>query len=92
MGDEVMKQLFGEWLKARRRSLGMGLSRCAGRAGIGSEGLRLIETGKSCPAGCKVSTLYGLACVLRLDVMEILERAIQEDAHLMAWLARSWDD
>ena len=40
---------FGRWIKARRRELGLGRYRCAGRASIGGEALRLIECGRTCP-------------------------------------------
>ncbi len=86
-----MKQPFGKWIKARRRALGLGLWRCALHARIGGEALRLIETGKSNPAGCKLATLYGLAGALGLDVAEVVERAASEDPHLMDWLQKKWD-
>lgn len=81
-----MAASFGKWIKARRRFLGLGLWPCALRSYIGGEALRLIETGKSHPAGCKVSTLYGLAKTLKLDPAEVLERAIAEDRELVWWL------
>ena len=74
---------FGRWVKARRRELGLGRYRCAGRAIIGGEALRLIECGRTCPSLCKVGTLYGLATVLELDIAEVMERAAQEDRGLI---------
>jgi len=74
---------FGRWVKARRQELGLGRYRCAGRAIIGGEALRLIECGKTCPSLCKAGTLYGLAKVLKLDVAEVMERAAQEDRSLV---------
>lgn len=80
-----MKQPFGKWIKARRRTPGLGLWRCALHARIGGEALRLIETGKSNPAGCKLSTLYGLAGTLCREFLErsrwswlFLDEATQE--------------
>ena len=83
---------FGKWIKKRRRSLRLGLWNCACHAGIGGEALRLIETGKSNPAGCKTSTLYGLARVLKIEPAEIIERAMREDPKLMEWLRREWPE
>ena len=77
---------FGRWIKARRRELGLGRHRCAGRASIGGEALRLIECGRSCPSLCKAATLYSLAKVLKLDVAEVMERAAQEDRRLIETL------
>lgn len=77
---------FGRWIKARRRELGLGRYRCAGRASIGGEALRLIECGRTCPSLCKVGTLYGLAKVLELDIVEVMERAAQENRRLIETL------
>ena len=77
---------FGRWIKARRRELGLGRYRCAGRAIIGGEALRLIECGKTCPSLCKADTLYGLAKVLNLDVAEVMDRAAQENHSLVETL------
>lgn len=83
---------FGQWIKTRRRRMGLGLHRCAMYAYIGGEGLRLIETGKTDPSSCKAATLYGLARVLKLDVEEVIERAAQTNPKLMEWLEREWPD
>ena len=85
-----MRVPFGKWIKNRRRALGLGLWRCAGYARIGGEALRLIETGKSNPAACKVSTLYALARVLELEPAKVIEKAVKEDRDLMEWLEREW--
>lgn len=85
-----MKISFGKWIKARRLFLGLGLHRCACHAYIDGEALRLIETGRSKPSGCKVGTLYGLAKVLELDPLEVFERAAKEDTELQEWLLREW--
>ena len=77
---------FGRWIKARRRELGLVRYRCAGRAAIGGEALRLIECGRSRPSLCKAGTLYSLAYVLELDVAEVMERAAQEDRRLIETL------
>ena len=77
---------FGRWIKARRRELGLGRYRCAGRAIIGGEALRLIECGKTCPSLCKAGTLYGLAKVRNLDVAEVMDRAAQENHSLVETL------
>jgi hypothetical protein len=76
-------QPFGEWIKENRARSMIGLCRCAGYAGIGGEALRLIETGKTNPAHCKASTLYGLARILGLDTAEVLERAARSDEDFM---------
>lgn len=86
----MSKQFFGQWLKARRRSAGLSLGRCALRAGIAAEALRLIEVGRSNPADCRAGTLYGLAKVLRIPPAEMLERATQEDIKLRVWLLKRW--
>jgi hypothetical protein len=78
---------FGRWIKERRISKRLGLWRCAGYSGIGGEALRLIETGRTNPANCKASTLYGLARILELDPMEVIERAIRQDEELMRRLS-----
>lgn len=80
---------FGKWIKRNRRAKGLGLWRCAGKAHLGGEALRLIETGKSNPADCKVKTLYGLAVVLGLDLAEVIERAVGSDGEYMYWLAQA---
>jgi hypothetical protein len=72
-------QPFGEWIKSERVKKRIGLWRCAGYASIGGEALRLIETGKTNPADCKASTLYGLARTLELDLAEVIERAVRQD-------------
>jgi hypothetical protein len=74
---------FGKWIKENRVKKRIGLWRCAGYASIGGEALRLIETGRTNPAHCKASTLYGLARILELDTAEVLERAVREDEGLM---------
>jgi hypothetical protein len=76
-------QSFGEWIKENRVRSMIGLWRCAGYAGIGGEALRLIECGKTNPAHCKASTLYGLARILGLDTAEVLERAAKSDEDFM---------
>jgi hypothetical protein len=78
---------FGKWIKTRRVNKRLGLWRCAGYAGIGGEALRLIEAGKTNPAQCKTSTLYGLAVVLEIEPQEVIERAIHQDEELMRRLA-----
>jgi hypothetical protein len=92
-------QSFGAWIKERRVKKMIGLWRCAGYAGIGGEALRLIETGKTNPAQCKASTLYGLARILELDTAEVLERAVRADEDFMTliyrgqnWKARERED
>ena len=77
---------FGRWVKARGQELGLGRYRCAGRAIIGGEALRLIECGRTCPSLCKAGTLYGLAKVLNLDVAEVMDRAAQENHSLVETL------
>lgn len=86
----MSKKSFGVWIRGRRRSLGLSLGKCALRAGIGAEALRLIETGKSNPSDCRVGTLYGLAKVLRIPPAYMFERATQEDVKLRAWLLKRW--
>jgi DNA-binding Xre family transcriptional regulator len=92
-------QPFGLWIKERRVKKMIGLWRCAGYAGIGGEALRLIETGKTNPAHCKASTLYGLARILELNTADVLERAVREDEEFMTsvhsgqdWKARESGD
>jgi hypothetical protein len=79
---------FGKWLKAQRHRKRIGLWKCACRAHIGGEALRLIETGKSNPAGCKVETLYGLSKVLGLDLGEVIERAMRERLEVLEYLEK----
>jgi len=86
----VNKKSFGAWIKARRRVMGLSLGKCALRAGIGAEALRLIETGRSNPSDCRVGTLYGLAKVMRIPLTKMIERATQEDVKLRAWLLKRW--
>ena len=86
----MSKKSFGKWLKSRRMIAGLSLGKCALRAGIGAEALRLIETGKSNPSDCRVGTLYGLAKVLRIPLTKMIERATQEDVKLRAWLLKRW--
>jgi hypothetical protein len=83
---------FGAWIKGHRVKKKIGLWRCAGYASIGGEALRLIETGKTNPAHCKVSTLYGLARILELDPSEVIERAIYQDEELTRrlWRGQNW--
>jgi transcriptional regulator with XRE-family HTH domain len=92
-------ETFGKWIKRLRHEKHMGLWRCAGYAGIGGEALRLIETGKTNPAQCKVSTLYGLAEVLEIDPAALIDRAIHQDEELvkrlrygMEWRERERED
>ena len=86
----MSKKSFGKWLKARRKIAGLSLGRCALRAGIVAESLRLIETGKSNPSDCRAGTLYGLAKILRIPPAEMLERATNADVPLRAWLLKKW--
>jgi len=81
---------FGKWLKARRRSVGLSLGKCALRAGIGAEALRLIETGRSNPSDCRVGTLYGVSKVLNIPITEMIERATNADVPLRVWLLKRW--
>jgi hypothetical protein len=76
-------EAFGTWIKEHRVNKRIGLWRCAGYASIGGEALRLIETGKTNPAHCKASTLYGLARILELEPLEVFERAVQQDEVFM---------
>jgi len=86
----VSKKSFGKWLKSRRMIAGLSLGKCALRAGIVAESLRLIEIGRSNPSDCRAGTLYGLAKILRIPPAEMLERATQEDLNLRLWLLRRW--
>ena len=69
---------------------GLSLGKCALRAGIVAESLRLIEIGRSNPSDCRAGTLYGLAKVLRIPLTKMIERATQEDVKLRAWLLKRW--
>ena len=69
---------------------GLSLGKCALRAGIVAESLRLIEIGRSNPSDCRAGTLYGLAKILRIPPAEMLERATQDDLNLRLWLLRRW--
>jgi ribosome-binding protein aMBF1 (putative translation factor) len=80
---------FGKWIKAERYKKGMGLWRLACSAHVGGEALRLIEVGKSNPAGCKVETLYGIAKVLGLDLVEVIERAMMERPDILEYLEKN---
>jgi hypothetical protein len=73
---------FGAWIKKHRVNKKIGLWRCAGYANIGGEALRLIETGKTNPAHCKASTLYGLARILELDPADL------SSAEIIAWISK----
>jgi hypothetical protein len=81
-------ETFGQWIKRHRVQKMIGLWRCAGYARIGGEALRLIEAGKTNPAHCKVSTLYGLTRILELDTADVIERAVREDEGLVASIYR----
>ena len=81
-----MSKPFGTWIKQHRRAKGIGRLRCAGYAAIGGEALRLIENGTTIPGKCKLTTIYGLAKILDLDLAEVVERAAQEDEEYMKWL------
>jgi transcriptional regulator with XRE-family HTH domain len=74
---------FGQWVKKRRRSMGIGRCRCAGYAGIDGETLRLIEAGRTNPADCKASTLYSLAHALGLEPAAFIERAVRDDGEFV---------
>jgi hypothetical protein len=79
---------FGKWLKKQRHGKKIGLWTCACNAHVGGEALRLIEAGKSNPAGCKVETLYGLSRVLKLDIADMIERAMRERPEVLAYLEK----
>jgi len=89
-GETVNKKSFGLWIKTRRRSLGLSLGKCALRAGVSAEALRLIEGGKTNPADCRVATLYGLAKILRFPIAEMIEMATSADVPLRVWLLKRW--
>ena len=82
---------FGKWIKNRRHEKHIGLYRCAGYTGIGGEGLRLIECGKTNPANCKAATLYALALILELDPLDVIRKAIHQDDELVRRLRRSME-
>jgi hypothetical protein len=86
--DRLEMEPFGKWIKRQRHMKRIGLWRCACNAHIGGEALRLIEAGKSNPAGCKVGTLYGIDRVLNLDMLEVIERAMSERPEVLAWLGK----
>jgi transcriptional regulator with XRE-family HTH domain len=85
-------ETFGKWIKKLRQEKHIGLWRCACYAGIGGEALRLIETGKTNPANCKASTLYGLAKILEVDPAILIELAVHQDEALVKRLlsGREW--
>jgi transcriptional regulator with XRE-family HTH domain len=85
---------FGKWIKKLRQEKHISLWRCAGYAGIGGEALRLIECGKTNPAHCKASTLYGLALILELDPLDVIRRAVHQDPELVERLrfGADWKD
>jgi hypothetical protein len=97
-GAEMMKkseekakletETFGKWIKAKRHGKRRGLWRCACDAHVGGEVLRLIEAGRSNPAGCKVETLYGIAKALDLALLEVIERAMAERPDVLEWLEK----
>jgi transcriptional regulator with XRE-family HTH domain len=82
----IRMETFGKWIKKLRQEKHIGLWRCAGYAGIGGEALRLIKTGKTNPANCKASTLYGLAGILEVDPAELIGRAVHQDEALVKLL------
>jgi len=86
----VNKKTFGAWIKRRRKIMGLSLGKCALRAGIGAEALRLIETGRSNPSDCRVGTLYGVSKVLNIPTTEMIERATNADVPLRVWLLKRW--
>lgn len=79
---------FGKWIKDTRHRERIGLWPCAYSAHVGGEALRLIEAGKSNPAGCKVETLYGIARALGLDLIEVIERAMMEKPDILEHLEK----
>jgi transcriptional regulator with XRE-family HTH domain len=82
---------FGKWIKRLRQEKRIGLWRCAFYAGIGEEALRLLECGKTNPAHCKASTLYGLAEVLEVDPAVLIETAVHQDKELVERLRRGME-